>query len=352
MRTSNYLFTKGSIVFVKVPPTSEKAFLNGRPLIVVANPSHILKSLIVCTTGTQDKPGIRASFFNHVDKCYVGDAEVSNIYPYSLMTIYTDDIVATIGQLDPFIMTELDKAIDFHLGRTVEVPKYLSNCRDELTGVSYNQMDEKFIKHESVSKDFIPAVNYKKQYRKSEDMKSLDNSKESKHYQPSKRESFQECKKISDIEIEKWLSEPVSDIDYGAIRLDSALLYKHLGTESVLFICSRIVTLTSIAYKYNINKSTASQLRNTLTSMLIKKGSDLLNTTAKISATGNLSDSYILGLILAKEFAKVAPKNNILSTYSDDMNRVINKYRINFKDKRIWKSSDKVLLNAPSKKRR
>ena len=58
MRQSNYLFTKGSIVFVRFNKDHYYSYLNGRPLIVVSNPSHIMNTLIVCTTGTQDKPGI------------------------------------------------------------------------------------------------------------------------------------------------------------------------------------------------------------------------------------------------------------------------------------------------------
>lgn len=342
MRNSNYLFTKGSIVFVKYPATSDNAFLNGRPLIVVSNPSHILRTLIVCTTGTQDKPGIKASFYNHVDKCYVGDAEVSNIYPYSLKTIYTDQIVASIGQLDPFIMAEIDKAIDFHFGRTTEIPKYLENCSNELVGVLYNQMRENNITKEIASQEYIPAVNYKRQHKKSESSNVYNDKQTPKTKKLINSKSHiiksSTSKKSKDF-IMQWATMAIpSDIDFNTICTDTSALSRYVDHYSIAMICSRAVPLTIVADKYNINKRNATLMRTTLTNMLIKLGTNLLRTSGNIHKQGNLSEDFILGIILAKEFSKIEPKNNITKVYSDKIGAIMTKYKINFNDKRIWKS--------------
>ena len=64
MRKSNLLISKGSVVFAKFEANTKDAYLNDRPLIVVSNPTNILNSVMVCTCGTRDKPGILASLWN------------------------------------------------------------------------------------------------------------------------------------------------------------------------------------------------------------------------------------------------------------------------------------------------
>ena len=337
MRTSNCLFTKGSIVFVRFPAKSDKAFLNGRPLIVVSNPSHILNTLIVCTTGTQNKPGIKASFYNHIDNCYVGGAEVSNIYPYSLMTIYTDQIVASIGQLDPFILDEVSKAIEFHLGNSREVPKYLEQCASEIVGVSYNNMEEKYIRNESISNEFIPAVNYKRQYKKADNGPQL------------KLDSSDDSDVITSFDMVKWsslsnMAKP--NIDYNLIVKQPTALSKYIDHESVAMICSRIVPITMVAKKYNITNRNATDMRITLTNMLIEKGKQLLesNINMSVNSSGKMSDMFVLGIILAKEFSNPKIQSNILDQ-NGKIDFVKNKYKLNFKDKRTWKGIENFYTN-------
>lgn len=328
MRYSNYIFTKGSIVFVMFPASSEKAFLNGRPLIVVSNPSHLLHTLTVCTTGTQDKPGIAVSFWNHMDKCYIGDTEVSNIYPYNILTIRTDQIVASIGQLDPFIMKEVDKAIDFHLGRTDEVPGYLKEFEDHICGVGFNSVQEKYITSETVSENFTPPYKYKREHHKTSHSKS--------HHQ-SEKGNTQKTHSLTNDEIMQWTKEiPLKDIDIFKICKNPKELVSALDEKSVSLIVSRSVPISLICKKYNINIRTATYLRITLTNFSVKLGVSILNGETK-PLSNTIPEYTLIGMILAKAFSP-----NMITSSESKYDRLIDmiseKYKINTEDKRIWKS--------------
>ena len=314
MRFSNYVFTKGSIVFVRFPSSSEKAFLNGRPLIVISNPSHLLRTLTVCMTGTQDKPGIKASFWNHVDKCYVGDVEESNIYPYSIMTIYTDQIVSSIGQLDPFIMKEVDKAIDFHLGRTDEIPGYLKSYDDHIRGVNYNEADSKYIRGESVSDKFTASYDYKREYhRQANSFKS-----------PKPEKNGNTC--ITNDDIMAWTNEkPTEEIDLSKICRNYSELVKVMDEKSVNLIVSRVVPITLIAKKYSII---------TLTNISVRLGVALLN--GECDNQDILEDYILIGMVLAKAFAPNSIKTDT-DKYNELIDRISAKYKINTEDRRTWK---------------
>ena len=333
MRYSNYIFTKGSIVFVEFPPSSEQAYLNGRPLIVVSNPTHIIKTLIVCTTGTQNKPGIEVSFWNHMDKCYVGDVEVSKIYPYNMRTIYTDDIVASIGQLDPFIMKELDQAIDFHLGRSDEIPGYLKECEEYICGVSHHVIREKYITKETTSEKFGAQYTYRKEHRKP--------TKRSKNGKKSDKNHFSSKDNISQItndEILEWTNASNNiDIDISKICNNSSELIHLIDEKSVNLIVSRIVPISLIAKKYSINQRSATFLRITLTNIAIRIGMNLMNGRIKRKSLSALADYVFIGMLLSKTF--MADKNDTSTDeYNVDIDRVSQYYKINTNDRRIWRS--------------
>ena len=125
MRVSNLQFSKGSVVYADFDKNGELAYLNGRPLIVVSNPIHIFNRIVVCTTGTRGKPGIKISLFNYYSNKYIADTEISTIYPNSLYSVETSSIKQCIGVLDPYIMKAVDKSVAFFLGLSDEVPEYL-----------------------------------------------------------------------------------------------------------------------------------------------------------------------------------------------------------------------------------
>lgn len=154
MRKSNLLITKGSVIFAKFEANTKDAYLNDRPLVVVSNPTNILNSITVCTCGTREKPGILASFWNYERSTYIGGNEVSNIYPYMLLTIRLEAIKCCIGQLDPYVMNAIDKAIDYHLGRTTELPPYLNPVQEEIQYVGYNTINgHSFTRNEIISEE-------------------------------------------------------------------------------------------------------------------------------------------------------------------------------------------------------
>ena len=127
MRISNIQFGKGSIIFANFPTDSADAFLNNRPLVVVSHPVPIFNQVIVCGTGTKMKPGIQIRLWNYHMNRPLGNSEVSTIYPYSLYTIKTENIDRQIGQLDRFTMKEVDKAVQFFLGFSDEIPKFMES---------------------------------------------------------------------------------------------------------------------------------------------------------------------------------------------------------------------------------
>jgi len=227
----------------------------------------------------------------------------------------------------------------------MNIPKYLQDCEDDLVGVSYNNMQKCDIKHEIVSKDFTPAVEYKRQYRKSEELGKKSNFVHKKE-NTRKNRSQKEIKSTSmeAIDINKWRHNLPKDVDYSRIYKNTNMLTQYIDDESINIICSRLIPLTLVMEKYKISKRIATIIRINLTNNLIKRGIDILKGPHNISKNTKLSESYILGIILAKEFSNVDCKNNICEVFADKISTVIKKYNINFNDKRIWKSIETYYL--------
>ena len=343
MRYSNYIFTKGSIVFVRFPAASDMAYLNGRPLVVVSNPTHLMRTLIVCTTGTQDKPGIEVSFYNHMDKTFVGDAEISNIYPYCMLTIYTDQIVASIGQLDPYIMQEVDKAIDFHLGRSNEVPDYLKKFEDYICGVSHNAVRDRYIKKEGISSDLKPAYPYKREHRKTQDESRLDTPKGSRRVtntvnKNSDVSSELQIPQVTNEQIMTWVAEPPkSEVTVQMICNNTSALMSTLDEESVALIISRAVPLALVAKKYNLNQRNASFLRIPLTNLSIRLALSILNGNSSSTKIEDYADYIWIAMALCKAFIPNKITGDT-SAYDEHINLIAHKYKINTEDRRTWKS--------------
>ena len=319
MRQSNYLFTKGSIVFVRFNKDHYYSYLNGRPLIVVSNPSHIMNTLIVCTTGTQDKPGIEVSFWNHFANQHVGGVEVSKIYPYSMMTIHSDQIISTIGQLDPFIMRELDKAIDFHLGRSTEVPGYLLNIEAELTSVTHNTIDLKHVRADSISAEYRSAIPYKKEVvreHKEEDLGVDDRA-----------------------DIEEAVEDEVPEYNFSEIYNDPSELIAAIDEESVNAIVSRTMSIHAMCRKYNLGKYQAKVMRENITKFVCDFARNLLDNIPEVRSlrTENLADYAFIGMALLWAFSTSSEYD--FTKYESEIEEVIEKYNIDTDNKRIWRSA-------------
>ena len=334
MRYSNLLFGKGSIVFCRYPANSDKAFLNGRPLIVVSNPTNIMRTIIVCLTGSQDKPGISASFYNHLEREYVGGVKVSTIYPYSLYTIHVDCVVSTIGQLDPYIMREVDDAIDFHLGRNTNIPGYLTNQDEYLFSVNYQQVQEKYLNREYLNRDFCEGVPMKRSPNKA--VRSNGPSNEA-------NENSSINTVISEQMIDKWISDPrATEIAVDEINTDPTALVNLMDEQSVSFIVSRIVPISLISRRYKCNRQVANTLRLTLTNMAMTLAKDTINSTAGVFSSTEVEkipDFVIIGMTLLRTFFP----NDVTGDYRrylDRMSECTMKYRINTEDRRIWRACD------------
>ena len=336
MRYSNLLFGKGSIIFCRYPANSDKAFLNGRPLIVVSNPTSILRTITVCLTGTQDKPGISASFYNHLEREYVGGAKVSTIYPYYLYTIHIDYVVSTIGQLDPYIMREVDDAIDFHLGRNMKVPGYLINHDEYLFSVTYQQAQDKHLPREYLNRDFCEGVPMKRSPRKAVNDNSLSQEVDEKS-------SLNNV--ISAQVIDQWISDTnAAAVNVSEISTDQTALVNLMDEQSVSFIVSRIVPISLISRRYKCNRPVANTLRLTLTNMAMTLAKDTLNSMSGLFSSTEVEkipDFVIVGMILLRTFFP----NDVTGDYQrylERMDECTTKYRINTEDRRIWRACDSI----------
>lgn len=148
MQHSNLLIVKGSVIYIDSGTKESKEvpqFLWDRPLVVISNPNPIYDTVNVCMTGTRKKPGIKCSLYNYAKMTAIGHEEVSTIYPYQIFTIHTSLISNVIGVMNPYIMAEVDKSIDFFLGRSMEVPKFLEEF-SHLFGVEYQGAKKEHIK--------------------------------------------------------------------------------------------------------------------------------------------------------------------------------------------------------------
>lgn len=335
MRYSNYMFSKGSIVFIKASPSSDKAYLNGRPLIVVSNPTHIMNTLLVCTTGTQNKPGIEISLYNHYSKSYCGDNVISKIYPYNILTIYVDQIESSLGQLDPFIMKELDNAIDFHLGRTDVVPGYLKNIEDELCGVTYKEIEDRYYTQEAIHQSTLPSFPKFAASRYTREVAATSMPTEDKVDDATENTTSKNDNKSIVLE---WANKSVS-VSGDIIKKychNEAEVGKLLDEESVAIIVSRAAPISTISEKFNISKQHASFLRITLTNISIQMATFQLT---KPDARSKYPPDYIIiGMILLNAFAPDKIPNGAIKMYRDRIDSVVSKYGIDTSNRKIWKA--------------
>ena len=343
MRYSNYLFTKGSIVFVKVPETSENSYLNNRPLIVVSNPIPIMSTLMVCLTGTKNKPGIEVSLYNHYYKKFVGDNKVSKIYPYNIITIRTDQIVSSIGQLDPYIMKEVDVAIDFHLGRTNVVPGYLKSIENTLCGVTYNEMNYNYVIQEMIN----PGLFGKFIQCAADDVCPVVNDGGTPKYNaptewdiahsmltPASNSSI-----LTKDSVNQWMKSEnsASSDDIKKHCRDSIELVKLLDEKSVAMIVSRLVPVSLISEKYDISKQQAAFLRISLTNVATNMAK-LMITSKEVVRSKNPPDYIIIGMLLIKVFSPELIKDYSTEKYDARIFEIAEKYSIDTNSKRTWKS--------------
>lgn len=147
MRISNLQFSKGSIVFSDNSSHYLPTELVKRPLLVIGNYTHIMSKIVVCSITSRNQPGIRIKLWNYAtnSQMIANDYGISTIQPYAIYSISTASITSTIGVLDPFIMKQVEKDVQFFLGFSDEIPEYLKN-RTDLYNIEYNYGDE--------SKDF------------------------------------------------------------------------------------------------------------------------------------------------------------------------------------------------------
>lgn len=339
MRYSNYMFSKGSIVFVRVAPSSDNAYLNGRPLIVISNPTHIMNTLLVCTTGTRDKPGIEISLYNYYSKSFCGDVEISKIYPYNILTIYASDIVSSLGQLDPFIMKELDAAIDFHLGRTDIVPGYLKNIEEELCGVTYNTIAKKLYTQEMIKTESLPTMPKYAAIRAKDEEKTIENIPSGKPDKITKSEPTKKPKNSKNSIVTKWMECPnnTSSDELRANCRNDVELVKLMDESSVAMIVSRVAPVSLIAEKYNIGKQHASYLRITLTNVAIEMAR-LMLTTKGVVRSKNPPDYILIGMVLLNTFSPEKVPDGSLRAYTTRINDVVSKYSIDTTNRKTWKA--------------
>lgn len=163
MRISNLQFAKGSIVFSDNSTHYLPSELVKRPLLVIGNYTHIMSKIIVCSITSRNQPGIRIKLWNYAtnSQMIANEYGISTIQPYSIYSISTASVTSTIGIIDPFIMKQVEKDVQFFLGFSDEVPEYLKNHSD-LCNIEYNYGDE--TKNFSVSTDETTDPKYTRHY--------------------------------------------------------------------------------------------------------------------------------------------------------------------------------------------
>ena len=163
MRISNLQFAKGSIVFSDNSTHYLPSELVKRPLLVIGNYTHIMSKIIVCSITSRNQPGIRIKLWNYAtnSQMIANEYGISTIQPYSIYSISTASITSTIGIIDPFIMKQVEKDVQFFLGFSDEVPEYLKN-HSELCNIEYNYGDE--TKNFSISTDETTDPKYTRHY--------------------------------------------------------------------------------------------------------------------------------------------------------------------------------------------
>ena len=163
MRISNLQFAKGSIVFSDNSTHYLPSELVKRPLLVIGNYTHIMSKIIVCSITSRNQPGIRIKLWNYAtnSQMIANEYGISTIQPYSIYSISTASVTSTIGIIDPFIMKQVEKDVQFFLGLSDEVPEYLKNHSD-LCNIEYNYGDE--TKNFSVSMDETTDPKYTRHY--------------------------------------------------------------------------------------------------------------------------------------------------------------------------------------------
>ena len=181
MRISNLQFVKGSIIFADSSQHYLPTELIKRPLLVIGNYTHIMSKIIVCSITSRNQPGIKLKLWNYAtnSQMIVNENRISTIQPYSIYSISTLSVISTIGVVDPFIMKQVEKDIQFFMGFSDEIPEYLKN-RSDLYDVEYNFGDK--TKDFSVSTDEPISPKYTKTYTSflnSKDYPSLSSIAES-----------------------------------------------------------------------------------------------------------------------------------------------------------------------------
>lgn len=163
MRISNLQFAKGSIVFSDNSTHYLPSELVKRPLLVIGNYTHIMSKIIVCSITSRNQPGIRIKLWNYAtnSQMIANEYGISTIQPYSIYSISTASVTSTIGIIDPFIMKQVEKDVQFFLGFSDEVPEYLKN-HSELCNIEYNYGDE--TKNFSISTDETTDPKYTRHY--------------------------------------------------------------------------------------------------------------------------------------------------------------------------------------------
>lgn len=278
MQISNMQICKGSVIFVKDP--SLPSHLKNRPLIVVSDYIPVYGTVWAVEVTSQKKPGILVHLHNYTTGKACGDCELSYVKPYNIFSISVSTVVSCIGVIPPHIMKEIDKSIDFFLGRSEVIPPYLKGLSD------YYSVE--FTDGSDLGTSYMPREPLGASYLNSYNPGTHQNAS------PRDEENSSFLSKIKKgVEIQKfWKKDKISFTSYSDIC-----------EEDWALIVSRSMTNKQICEHYGVTRGTADKLKEKITKISIEMA--LTNLSKIIADNKTLKDLdmiTILGLYIVNRF--------------------------------------------------
>ena len=137
MRVTNEVYPRGSVIVPRIPSNSDRAYLDGRPMIVISQ-LPLMNSLTCIECTSRDRPGIEISLFQHHTGKFNADAQYGIACPYAVHDIPVKQIIDYLGVVNPITMQAINSAVAWHMGLSDVIPPYMEQIIQEEYAPVYN----------------------------------------------------------------------------------------------------------------------------------------------------------------------------------------------------------------------